>query len=209
MENRTATPDEIAAATFALPVELGRRLRAMQEQIDESANFHDKAHLAFTEWLFVCCNGRAADAPRWDNMAGAVATGGFFNMLIRNADIVPVSDMTGIIEFAGIWKKRGRVFGTPAYYTFQMYSSAQPDVAVEVENNSGHYDVHQGVTRLPEIRDVPYLDTVAVMNKVKGRLTLFCVNRHLTQDLAATISITGFAARGTAQGSSTSRSKHL
>src|SRR5205823_11516196 len=84
MENNAATPEQVASATFALPVELGRKLRAMQQQMDASSNFRDKAHIAFTEWLFVCCNGRFANAPRWDNMAGAVATGGFFNMLIRN-----------------------------------------------------------------------------------------------------------------------------
>jgi alpha-L-arabinofuranosidase len=199
MENKAATPEQVASATFALPVELGRKLRAMQQQIDASSNFRDKAHIAFTEWLFVCCDGRFPNAPRWDNMAGAVATGGFFNMLIRNADIVPISDMTGIIEFAGIWKKRGRVFGTPAYYTFQLYSTSEPDLAVEVTNNSGHYNVHQGVTRLPEISDVPYLDTVAVMDKGKDRLTLFCVNRHLSEDIPATISISGFAAHGLAK----------
>ncbi len=192
MQNRAATPDEVASANFALPVELARRLRAMQTQIG------DKAHIAFTEWLLVCCDGNAVNAPRWDNMAGAVTTGGFFNMLMRNADIVPISDMTGIVEFAGIWKKRGRVFATPAYYVFQMYSTADPSLAVEVTNNAAHYDVHGGVTRLPDIPDVPYLDTVAVLNKAKDRLTLFCVNRHLTEDIPARIAISGFTAHGPA-----------
>lgn len=199
MSDQSAKPDEIAAATFALPVELGRKLRAMQSQIDANANFRDKAHLAFTEWLFVCCNGRATNAPRWDNMGGAVTAGGFFNMLMRNADIVPVSDMTGIIEFAGIWKKNGRVFGTPAYYAFQMYSTADADLDIDVQNDSEHYDVHRGVTRLPEIPNVPYLDTVAVVNKSNDRLTLFCVNRHLTEDIATTIHISGFSTHDAAK----------
>ena len=80
----------------------------MQSQIDQTAGYRGKAHLAFTEWLWVCCDGKEApDAPRWDNMAGAVTTAGFLNMLLQNANIVPISDMTGIIEFAGMWKKRG------------------------------------------------------------------------------------------------------
>jgi len=191
-----ASPDETAAATFALPVELGRRLRSMQAQINESTNFRDKAHIAFTEWLFVCCGRDAANAPRYDNMGGAVAAGGFFNMLIQNADIVPISDMTGIIEFAGIWKKRARVYGTPSYYAFRMYSNADDDVGVDVQSNSESYDVHQGVTRLPEIANVPYLDTVAVLNKAGDRLTLFCVNRHLTRDIPADIALTGFTPKG-------------
>jgi alpha-N-arabinofuranosidase len=192
LEEQNSTPDSIAQATFALPVELGRRLRAMQSQIDNT-DFRDKAHIAFTEWLFVCCDGSGtADAPRYDNMGGAIGTAGFFNMLLENADIVPISDMTGIIEFAGIWKKRGRVYGTPAYYTFRLYSTAEADVPVAVQNDSGHYDVHRGVTRLPEIPNVPYLDVVAALNNAGDRLTIFCVNRHLTEDIPAVISVAGF-----------------
>ncbi len=190
-----ASPDFVAEASFALPVELGHRLRAMQAQINESGKFRNKAHLAFTEWLFACCNADVADAPRFDNMGGAIETGGFFNMLLQNADIVPISDMTGIIEFAGIWKKRGQVYATPSYYAFQLYSSADIHTPVAVRTDSVHYNVHGGVTRLPDIMDVPYLEVTSALNAAGDRLTLFCVNRNLTQDLPATISLNGFAAK--------------
>jgi alpha-L-arabinofuranosidase len=193
-QSKSATPDAVAEDTFALPVELGRRLKAMQSQIDQT-EFRNKAHLAFTEWLLVCCDEKKAEAPRYDNMGGAVVAGGFFNMLIQNAEIVPISDMTGIIEFAGIWKKRGHLFGTPSYYTFRLYSTADLDTAVAVETTSGHYDVHNGIRRLPEISAVPYLDVVAVMNKSGDRLTIFGVNRQLNRDTPATISLAGFDAK--------------
>jgi alpha-N-arabinofuranosidase len=195
-ESKTKDPDALAADTFALPVELGRRVREMQRQVDESSNFRHRAHIAFTEWLFVCCGDRKADAPRWDNMGGAVAAGGFLNMILRNADVVPISDMTGLIEFAGISKRRGKVFAAPAYYAFRMFASAEPDRAVKLSSNEGKYDVHGGVSRLPEIPKVPYLDLLAVLNKAGDRLTLFCVNRDLTRDIAAAITINGFQADG-------------
>ncbi|MFL6351229.1 MAG: alpha-L-arabinofuranosidase C-terminal domain-containing protein [Bryobacteraceae bacterium] len=195
-EGKDQSPDSIAEDNFAMPVELGRRLRAMHAQINET-EFRKNAHIAFTEWLLVCCDHGAAAAPRYDNMAGALTAAGFFNMLIQNADIVPISNMTGIIEFAGIWKKRGRVYATPAYYTFRLYSTADADASVAVENNAKHYDVHHGISRLPEIPDVPYLDLVAVINEKRDRLTLFCVNRHLIQDIPATISLRGFDSRPT------------
>jgi alpha-N-arabinofuranosidase len=177
-------------------VELGRRLRDMQSQIDQSTAFRDKLRIAFTEWLFVCCDGRgsAANAPRYDNMGGAIGAAGFFNMFMQNAAIVPISNMTGIIEFAGIWKKRGRVYGTPAYYTFRLYSTADADVPVAVESDAAHYDVQNGVTRLPAIANVPYLDIFAALNKQGDKLTLFCVNRHLHQDIPANIALKGFPA---------------
>jgi alpha-N-arabinofuranosidase len=194
---KSPSPDELASDTFALPVELGRRLRAMQAQIDQTPN-KDKVHIAFTEWLFVARDGRVTNAPRFDNMGGAVAAGSFFNMLLQNSDIVPISDMTGIIEFAGIWKKRGRVFAAPAYYAFQLYSSAPVSSLVAVQTDSEKYNVHNGISRLPEIEGVPYLDVVAAVNEGGDRLTLFCVNRHVNRDIKGSISIRGFKAAGTA-----------
>jgi alpha-L-arabinofuranosidase len=197
-EAHTGTPDEFAEDTFALPVELGRKLQAMQEQINQAPGDQGKVHLAFTEWLFIPRGGHNAAAPSFQNMGGAVAAGGIFNMLLQHADVVPVSDMTGIIEFAGIWKKRGRVYATPAYYAFQLYSTAPIITPVTVEANSPKYDVKSGITRLPEIQNVPYLDVVAAVNQSGDRLTLFCVNRHLNRDLPATISLSGFLPGGKA-----------
>lgn len=199
-QNPGANPQFDAEAALALPVELGRKLRAMQAQINESPNFHDKAHIAFTEWLFACCGGQGAeDAPRFDNLGGAVDAAGFLNMLIENADIVPVSDMTGIVEFAGIWKKRSQVYGTPAYYAFQMYSTADLDSPVSAESNCKQYNVQQGVKRLPDIANVPYLDVVAAINQAGTRLTIFCVNRHLDQDIPSRLSVAGFHAAKVAE----------
>jgi alpha-N-arabinofuranosidase len=113
-------------------------------------------------------------------------------MLLRNADIVPVSDITGIIEFGGIWKKRGRVFGVPAYWVFQLYSNADLNRLVETHSNVPTYDIQEGSTRLPRIAGVPYLDVVAALNSSATKLTLFCVNRHLTQDVETRIEISGF-----------------
>src|ERR1700722_372244 len=72
--------DFMMQAAFALPVELGRKLRADQQQIDENPAFAHRAHVAFTEWLFV---GNRDGVPSFRNMGGAVDTAGFFHMLVR------------------------------------------------------------------------------------------------------------------------------
>lgn len=185
------SPDFIAKATFALPIELERRLRSMHEQFRETPLRN--VNTAFTEWLFWSSEDRFS--PRYDNMGGAIGTAGLLNMLLRNSDIVPISDMTGIIEFGGIWKKRGRVFGVPAYWVFRMYSNAEVARLVETQNNGPKYDVEQGSTRLPKIADVPYLDVVAAINSSGNKLTLFCVNRHLTRDIETRINLSGFRPR--------------
>ena len=182
------SPDFIAKAAFALPIELERRLRTMHQQFQDTPGRN--VNTAFTEWLFWSSEDQFS--PRYDNMGGAIGTAGLLNMLLRNSDIVPISDMTGIIEFGGIWKKRGRVFGVPAYWVFRMYSNTEVARLVETQNNSQTYDVDQGSTRLPQIAGVPYLDVVAAINSSGNKLTLFCVNRHLTRDIETRINLAGF-----------------
>jgi len=184
---KNPSPDFLAEASFALPIGLERKLRQMRQQLDSSGA--KDVRTAFTEWLF---HAPEDVAPRFDNMGGAIATGGFLNMLLRNSDIVPISDMTGIIEFGGIWKKRGRAYGTPAYYAFSMYSNAGAAQPVATDMQGETYDVHDGITRIPEIPKVPYLDVVAALNEAKDTLTLFCVNRDLTLDLSGDFALNGF-----------------
>ncbi|MFL6450259.1 MAG: alpha-L-arabinofuranosidase C-terminal domain-containing protein [Bryobacteraceae bacterium] len=191
-----ASLDAIALGNFALPIALERTLRDMQKQIDDAGQ--PNTHIAFTEWLFYCCSTKGDSAPDFNNLGGAVAAGGMFNMLLRNSDIVPVSDMTGIIEFAGIWKKRSQVYGAPSYYVFRMFSTAEPNRTLKVDNASPTYDVHRGVSRFPEIDRVPYLDAVAVENKKGDGISLFCVNRNLHEDSSAEITLEGFRTTGIA-----------
>ncbi|HEY3937284.1 MAG TPA: alpha-L-arabinofuranosidase C-terminal domain-containing protein [Bryobacteraceae bacterium] len=189
------SPAAMALAAFALPVALERKLRDMQKQIDDAGQ---PAHIAFTEWLFHGASPGGDDAPGFDNLGGAVTAGGFFNMLLRNSSIVPISDMTGIVEFAGIWKKRSQVFATPSYYAFKMFSTSQPEMALQTDNSSPMYDVHGGVSRFPDIANVPYLDAVAVRSEKQGVISLFCINRNLRQDLSAEITIDSARAVGVA-----------
>lgn len=192
------TPDFLAEAAFALPVEAERRFRAMQLQIDSVPRFAGKTHLALTEWLFSNRRGNnggvAEKSPSFRNMGGAIVVAGVFNTLLRNANIVPISDMTGIMEFAGIWKTRAQVYGTPSYYAFRMYSTADAVRPVLVKADSGSYSIRNGVWQMANIPDVPYLDVVATLNAKGDVLTLFCVNRSTDHDLSAQIRLDGFQA---------------
>jgi alpha-N-arabinofuranosidase len=192
------TPDFLAAAAFALPVEVERRFKAMQAQINSAPQFAGKTPLALTEWLFSSRGkgprGASNASPSFRNMGGAIMTAGVLNVLLRNANIVPISDMTGIMEFAGIWKQHAQTYGTPSYYAFRMYSTADASRPVQVKLDSGNYSVRGGVSQMANIQDVPYLDVVAALNDAGDVLTLFCVNRAVSQDLNAQIHLDGFHA---------------
>ena len=177
-------------ADLALPIGLEARVRGIRQQAQASANGKD-VKAAFTEWLLI---SRTHGGPSFTNMGGAVFAGGFLNMLLRNTGSVPVSDMTGILEFAGIWQKRGQVYGTPAYWVFREYASADPATALTVESGSPTYSVANGVRTLPTIAGVPYLDISAALSSDRKMLLLFCVNRNLTDALTAKFDLSAVGA---------------
>ncbi len=181
----------IAQAGLALPVGLERQLRAMKKQIDDDARARERVKIAFTEWLY---SGDRTRAPMYDNLGGALCAAGFLNTLMRVADFTPIADMTGLIEFGGIWQKRGRVYGVPAYWAFRMYSTADGTRLVDTRTQVEQYDVEDGVRRIPNIQGVPYLDVVAALNDTGDKLTLFSVNRHLTRDIRVSVRLSGFSA---------------
>jgi alpha-N-arabinofuranosidase len=189
VRRENAPPEFVAQASLALPVGLERALREMKAQIDADPDARGRVRIAFTEWLF---HHRDDRAPRFANMGGALCAAGFLNTLIRVADFVPIADMTGLIEFGGIWKKRSQVYGVPAYWAFRMYSASGAAVPVETRVSGEGYDIQEGNHRIPEIRDVPYLDVVAALNEAGNSLSIFCVNRHLDRDIPARVRIAGF-----------------
>ena len=190
MHNSTA--EFRTMASLALPIGLGKQMHAIHDQIQQSPH-RDHVKTAFTEWLMI---SRSRMGLNFTNMGGALFAGGFLNMIVRDSDIVPISDMTGIMEFGGIWKKRGQVYGAPAYWVLREYANAQPRTLLNVKSNSPEYSVAKGVNRLPEITDVPYLDVTAAESEGGKSLVLFCVNRHLTRSLTASFDLASLGVKG-------------
>lgn len=179
-------------ASLALPIGLEKQMHAIHEQIQASSH-RDHVNTAFTEWLMI---SDSHTGLHFTNMGGALFAGGFLNMILRNSNIVPISDMTGIMEFGGIWSKRGQVYGAPAYWVLREYANAEPRTLLRVQSNSPVYSVARGVNRLPNISDVPYLDVAAAESAGGKSLVLFCVNRHLTEALTAKFDFASLGVKG-------------
>jgi alpha-N-arabinofuranosidase len=183
-----ATADFRTMAALALPWGLAERMHAIQKQAAELG--HPDSRVAFTEWLMV---SDTHTAPHFTNLGGALFAGGFLNMAMRNSDVVSISDMTGILEFGGIWKKREQVYGAPAYWVLREYARTKPHWLMDVVSDSPTYSITHGINRLPEIKDVPYLDCSAAQTEPKDSLILACVNRHLIRPMEAEIDLRAFS----------------
>lgn len=189
------TPDFMAAAAYAVPFAVGREFDRMQAQVDAAPGYKG-THFAVTEWLFNSKgNGErnfTNESPSSRNEGGAVMIASTFNTYFRHNQQTKLVDMTGLMEFAGIWKRREQVFASPAYYVFQMYSGAKGDTVLPVSTNSGTYSVANGTVGFPGVADVPYIDVAATRDEKHHTLTLFCVNRSLTDDVPARVDLGQF-----------------
>jgi alpha-N-arabinofuranosidase len=125
-------------------------------------------------------------------MGGAVIAAAWLNMLARNADWIPMANMTGLVEFGGIYKRRGRTFVTPQYWTLYLYSRYGRDTVIGTETRAPQYDVHRGQSFAPEIPGVPYLDVLGTVDSARGDVTLFVVNRNPRDAQPASIKLTDF-----------------
>jgi alpha-N-arabinofuranosidase len=65
---------------------------------------------------------------------------------------------------------------------------------LHVVTGSGTYSVKDGMQGYADAPDVPYVDVVATRSTGKHTLTLFCINRSLTDDAPVKIDLGAFAA---------------
>jgi alpha-L-arabinofuranosidase len=190
--DRSADHDKVIAADLALPVGVGRELERIQNQIQSFASTRDRVKVSYSEWMFRSPEG--SSLPNYDNMGGAVIAAGWFNMLARHADFIPLANMTGLMEFAGIHKRRGRTYVTPQYWILYLYSKYAGDAALNSETRVGTYEVHKGQVFAPEISAVPFLDVLATVKSDIGDIVLFVVNRNPKESQVCDIHLRDFTA---------------
>ena len=178
-------------ASLALPWGLADRMHAIQQQAIDAA--HPQVKVAFTEWLLI---SDTHTGPNFTNLGGALFAGGFLNMVMRNSDVVSISDMTGILEFGGIWKKRAQVYGAPAYWVLHELSGTRPRRLLDLTNYTTTYTIAKVIPPLPDVSNLPYLDCTATEPDDQSKLILTCVNLHLARPITADLDLTAMAVSG-------------
>ena len=175
-------------AMIAAPWGLSERIHAMKQQAVDG--HRPEMKFAFTEWLLIANNSHSV--PNYDNVGGALFAGGFLNAMMRNSDTVSIADMTGILEFGGIWKKRGQVYASPAYWVLRAYANAKPRTLLKIDSTSPTFNISKGVSQMPEIVGAPYLDVVAAQSEDGSKLLLLCVNRDVSRPESTVIDLSPF-----------------
>lgn len=194
---------EIRKDGLAVPIHMEQMVDKLRSEIDANPATRGKLKLACTEWLFsgpanTDWNGARVSKhypfPRYTNLGGALTAAGWFNVLLQNADLVPIANMTGLMEFGGIYKRKSRVYVTPQYWVLWLYSNYAGDIPIATRTAVREYDVHAPNGPVKEISNVPYLDVLATLNSQNGNLVLFVVNRSMSTAIPARINLKDFSA---------------
>lgn len=189
---------------FAKVEETGRYIQAVGAIIDyvkAKKRAKNDVRISFDEWN-VWYHDRDVDSRRikeWDwpeapplleesyNFEDALFVACLLNEFIRRSDRVRIACIAQLVNVIAPIRaeKDGPAWRQTIYYPYQMASLYGRGDALQVSVDAPRYDCRVAA-------DVPYLDAAAVHDQQGGMVTLFLVNRHLTESAALDVSLTGF-----------------
>jgi alpha-N-arabinofuranosidase len=159
-------------------------LRRFDQELPE----HKPVRLAITEWGIL---GMRKDRPYVDTFGEAIYAALFLNLMIRNAERIPIANATALCHGGCIRKIAGKIYTDPQYLVTQQYAKligARP-LACVLESPSRDIDTGTDLGR-PE-KNVPFVDAVVCLadekDVEKPGLYLAIVNIHLSQLIEITV----------------------
>lgn len=170
---------------------------SMERQIAETAAVCDsvrgekrsakKLWLSFDEWNVWyrtttgdAVNGHRTEAPHLleevYNLEDALLVGGLVNSLVRNADRVKIACLAQLVNvIAPITTNTEGFFRQTIYYPYSWGLRFARGAVLSLLVESPTYDVHG-------MDAVPYLDVAGTIDESEGKISLFVLNRDLSND---------------------------
>jgi alpha-N-arabinofuranosidase len=174
-----------------------------QQQIEHSI------HVAYDEWNVWYHTGNppwpagtsvsAADGleERY-TLADALAVATYFNVFIRKCRTVRMANLAQMVNvLAPIITTPDGLVQQTSYHVFALYSrhmrghAVDVHVAGEMHELGRDAEISRWPHRVADLGPFTMLDAVAVKHDTRNQLTLAVVNRSLTRDITASISIVG------------------
>jgi len=186
-----ASFDDVYRATLAFPKQVADNLGVIGDEIDQYAPSRSKhIKIAVTEWgtLF-----SFFPTSRWVDHVKTLGSA------LYAASLLQVFLRSDRLEIANFFKFTGDSFmgcigangePKPVYYALQMYSQHFGSKLVQAQVNSPTYD-SKGIGLVAEMKDVPYLDSVASLSDDGTRLFLIVVNKHFSAAIPTQVQIAG------------------
>ncbi len=184
-----AKQSEMYHSIVAAPLDIDRRLRLVAATIDEVMGEGSGVGIAFDEWnVWLDATGDTGIAERYELRDGLFAAG-VFNCMHRLCDRVTMANLAQLVNvLPAIVTSASAAWGTPLYHAFRLYTGSCQPVCVACETDGPTFSSPE-FGNIPAMPDVPYLDASATASEDGQVLALSVVNRHMTDDLSAQITL--------------------
>ena len=147
--------------------------------------------LAITEWG---CVGENPARLHIENFGGVAYGGSFLNLLIRNAERIPIANTTGFMHGGCLRKAYGITYYDPQYLVIQEYADFIDNPPIMCQLTGPGFDVQHPADIGHVEHDLPFIDIAAcrlVQQDLAGTLLIAAVNRHFTRALPLCIRVPG------------------
>ena len=154
-------------------------------------------HLSFDEWnVWYHSNEADNKLEKWTkaphqlediyNFEDALLVGCMLITLLKHADRVKIACLAQLVNVIApiMTENGGSAYAQTIFYPFAHASRYGRGVVLDGIVESPAYST-------TEIRDIPYVESVAVVNEENGELTVFAVNRSMAEDAQLDISLSG------------------
>lgn len=184
-------------AIVASPLEIERRLLETEEDIEGVMGPDSGIGVALDEWN-LWWNPIQLLVPRW-TLRDALFVSGVFHAMHRLSHFVKMGNIAQLVNVLGVLSASGdRFYRSSVYYPFLMYCRLAGPTRVATECVCDAFSAPR-LGGIPSIKDVPVLDCSATLAGDGKALTLFVINRHMSEGVEAGLSIKGFGAGSTVE----------
>jgi alpha-L-arabinofuranosidase len=129
--------------------------------------------------------------PNNQTLAEALFLSGIMDTCIRLDGLVELVTHSALVNHGGgLGKSRGIVFPHPVHLVTHLYGTQSGVIPVKITVRTPLFDVP--AWHVPAVKNVPYLDAVALIDGVGDELTIIATNRHPRRDFAATVAVHDF-----------------
>lgn len=187
---------------FSRPLEMDTFIKTVAGICDEikAEKHHPKTvNLSFDEWN-VWFHSHGTQVEPWSiappiledvyTLEDAVLVGSLMITLLNNCDRVKIACLAQLVNvIAPIMTENaengGRAWAQTIYWPFLLTSEDGRGTALRTENICGTYNAASR-------KDVPFIDSAAVMSEDGGAVSLFVVNRSMDESCTLDVTLDGF-----------------
>ena len=201
LHNYYGNPNNDTAAYLASAVDMDSFIKQVAAICDEEKaekNSDKTVNLSFDEWnIWFHSNEQDKQIEKWQvappllediyNLEDAVVLGDLLITLINNSDRVKIACLAQLVNVIApiMTETGGRIWAQTIFYPFMHTSQRGRGTAFEVSCGCGTYSAGGK-------KDIPFINTAAVISEDGGELTVFAVNRSLDESCTLDLSLSGY-----------------